>query len=380
ARCIADRLLRDPIEVRRGREPVQAAREVARELDRNAIERLAARAELLERGREAVAIEMHGRQPERESAYGRNALLDQVSHGVHAHRELRRIARDRVLDGLEQQRDARELLAKAVVQIVADPLVLALAHLPDLGLEPPDLAHEALRDERHLARSRELALQLVLSLDRLGDVLNSTPVGERAAVRRARDHASTSDDPTHSAACRANPILAVVLVRLAVELRAQLALHARSVARVLEARELRPRRRPMGSVEPEQLRKLTAHDDSVRADVPVDQSEVAATQHEVEPRVLGDDLAGSRALGARDGAFDGGRDLGRDLEHEPAGRGTRCFESPRYHVESARMPRRIDQRDVANDEWLSLCSAQESGKSIVGQTDLIGRAADERAV
>src|SRR6185369_16361902 len=78
ARCIADRLLRDPIEVRRGREPVQAAREVARELDRNAIERLAARAELLERGREAVAIEMHGRQPERESAYGRNALLDHV--------------------------------------------------------------------------------------------------------------------------------------------------------------------------------------------------------------------------------------------------------------------------------------------------------------
>src|SRR6185369_16546332 len=134
---VADRLLGDPVEVRRGLEPLQTARQPARKLDRNAIHRLAARTQLLER-----------------------------------------VARDHVLDRLEQQRDARELLAEAVVQIVADPLVLALAHLPDLGLEPPDLAHEALRDERHLARSRELTLQLVLSLDRLGDVLKSTPVGE----------------------------------------------------------------------------------------------------------------------------------------------------------------------------------------------------------
>ena len=37
-----------------------------------------------------------------------------------------------------------QLLAETVMQIVADPLVLALAHLPDLGFEPPDLAHEAL--------------------------------------------------------------------------------------------------------------------------------------------------------------------------------------------------------------------------------------------
>ena len=91
--------------------------------------RLAARAELLERRREAVAIEVHGRQPEGESAHRRNALLDHVADGVHARRELRRIARDRVLDRPQQQRDARELLTETVVEIVADSLVLALAHL-----------------------------------------------------------------------------------------------------------------------------------------------------------------------------------------------------------------------------------------------------------
>src|SRR4051794_35559003 len=110
---------------------------------------------------------MHRRQTERQSSHRRNALFDVVAQGMHARRELRRVARDRTLERLQQQRDSRELLAEAVVQIVADSFVLALAPLTNVGLEPPDLAHQALRNERRLTRPRELALQLVLRFDRL---------------------------------------------------------------------------------------------------------------------------------------------------------------------------------------------------------------------
>ena len=46
---------------------------------------------------------------------------------MHARSELRRVALDRILERLQEQGNARELLTQSIVQIVADSLVLALA-------------------------------------------------------------------------------------------------------------------------------------------------------------------------------------------------------------------------------------------------------------
>ncbi len=203
---------------------------------------------------------------------------------MHTRRELRSVAGDRVLERLQQQRDARELLGEAVVKVVADSLVLALAHLSYLGLEPPNLADEAFRDERRLARSRELALQL----DAESRSTRSRPGACRDKRARAHRDRARPRVPSRSPSARRPPVVRTRYSELCSSVsparcaRSSLCTRARSCGCSKRASS-RSRRRRLGGVEPEQLGELRARRDAVGPQVPIDQREVAVAQREVEP-------------------------------------------------------------------------------------------------
>ena len=137
-RGIGHRLLRDAVQVQRVHGFESAIQRVVRLATHVDVEhrRQAAR-EFLERQRQAAAIEGHRRQAARQRARREDGVVDQQRDFLDRRRQRRRLALGAILEAAQQQRDAGELLAEAVVQVVADALLLAVADLEHFALELP---------------------------------------------------------------------------------------------------------------------------------------------------------------------------------------------------------------------------------------------------
>ncbi len=146
-RGIRRRFLRDSIQVRRRAffEIRQFRRAVA-ERALQAVHVRAARSQMFERFRQAAAFQVHRRQAARQGARALNRVRQQVGDLRDVRGVLRRLARQLHLQAFQQQRQAGELLAEAVVQVAAEPALLAIGNLQDLLLQLAsrrDLLHRA---------------------------------------------------------------------------------------------------------------------------------------------------------------------------------------------------------------------------------------------
>ena len=88
-----------------------------------------------------VGLHLHRRDSAREVAGQRDAVLDQADDFVRIRGFRERPGGEFLLQHLPGQRRARQVLAKAVVQVVPDAALLALADFHDHFFEPFTLGH-----------------------------------------------------------------------------------------------------------------------------------------------------------------------------------------------------------------------------------------------
>src|SRR5262245_26424270 len=136
AHGVAHRFLRDAIEMVRELGAQRTNRVHAMRTDNlYTVELRSMHREAAERVLEHAALQVHGRQAARERA----RALDRVAHETRDAFDLgqdRRIfRREAAGDAAQHERDAGQLLAEAVVQIVADAVLLAIHGLQDRALE-----------------------------------------------------------------------------------------------------------------------------------------------------------------------------------------------------------------------------------------------------
>ena len=90
---------------------------------------------MLQRFRQSAALEIDRREAARERTRALNRAREQIADLRDLRRVLRRFARQLHFETLQQQRQAGELLAEAVVQVAAEAALLAIRDLQDLLLE-----------------------------------------------------------------------------------------------------------------------------------------------------------------------------------------------------------------------------------------------------
>ena len=139
AQRVAERLLHDAIEVRRGVvvEALFLGQRRCRCTTSTPWRSKICVARASSASAQAVVRRGHGREAARQRARGIDGVVDQRHDLLDVAAQLRGPrAREPRHQALEQQRDAGELLAEAVVQVRADALLLARGDLQHLALEP----------------------------------------------------------------------------------------------------------------------------------------------------------------------------------------------------------------------------------------------------